>query len=451
MLDTLREQFTSILGKQPWTQELAGILPLSALVDFLDLTRSLHVHQLCGALPLWSWSVAPSGSRLLLSGLKSTESCYLDRFENCPKIPQCLDGRYGDKYYMANPETLKLCLEDVKTTKIVNSHENMQRDDGRVQNLDIVFVRRLKPGTKQVSPFGAVASAFGWVLLIICTAIAIWLGLWFMVSYLMLVTLTGVVISVVNSGQPRRLSGNQGSNFSRIVISSQHTNETNWVVFTGESSIVNSLLNRPLKPNVRRDLGSAALSVALRGLVFGQWVVAIGAAAMKGWDAYGITFWILFCIISHRVFFSAKSSAKDWLTRYAEIDIQRFQIVLSSRRALLNAIMALNPDSFPKEASNDQTILDRLDEQGLRWMDSILAPSSDRRRWQEASRVAMAEELYKLLPENQRKECAPNEDWKEVYKSYYWCRYISEGIQIAAKIREEINLCMAGVLQTGNQ
>jgi hypothetical protein len=78
MLDKAIASLQAILNNNPWLPQVAGILPLSALLDFIDVPRKLHVFQLVGGVPLWSWPITPSGSRL---------------FHNATQ-PPCLD-RYG--------------------------------------------------------------------------------------------------------------------------------------------------------------------------------------------------------------------------------------------------------------------------------------------------------------------------------------------------------------------
>ena len=81
----------------PWLQQLAGILPLCALIEFIDNATKLHVFQLNRSVPIWNWPVTPAGARLLLSsgGLSADEACHLDQAGQSPVL-HCIDGRYGD-------------------------------------------------------------------------------------------------------------------------------------------------------------------------------------------------------------------------------------------------------------------------------------------------------------------------------------------------------------------
>ena len=62
-----------------WLQQLAGILPLTALIDFTDLSVKLHAFELSGAVPFWNWAITPAGARLLLSSQDTTYTCCLDQ------------------------------------------------------------------------------------------------------------------------------------------------------------------------------------------------------------------------------------------------------------------------------------------------------------------------------------------------------------------------------------
>jgi hypothetical protein len=35
-----------------WEQQLAGIVPLSALIEFIDLATKLHIFELTGTVPM---------------------------------------------------------------------------------------------------------------------------------------------------------------------------------------------------------------------------------------------------------------------------------------------------------------------------------------------------------------------------------------------------------------
>jgi hypothetical protein len=120
--------FEALLGKHAWIAEVAGILPLSALIEFIDIPEKLHIFQLTGAVPLWSWPITPSGSRLLLSDQYTEQECYFDRYGKSMSL-LALDGRYGDNYTLRNPETVRQCLATETPRVIRNLHVNMSRTD----------------------------------------------------------------------------------------------------------------------------------------------------------------------------------------------------------------------------------------------------------------------------------------------------------------------------------
>lgn len=83
-----------VLDRHAWAAGVAGILPLSALIDFIDIPVKLHIFQLTGAVPLWSWPVTLLGSRLLLSDQYSEKDCYLDRYGSRMAF-LAFDGQYS--------------------------------------------------------------------------------------------------------------------------------------------------------------------------------------------------------------------------------------------------------------------------------------------------------------------------------------------------------------------
>jgi hypothetical protein len=82
ILHEARHNINSLLSRHPWTEQLASILPLSALIDFIDTPLILHTYQLASGLPLWCWAVTPTGSRFLLEqdDARDQSVCYLDRY-----------------------------------------------------------------------------------------------------------------------------------------------------------------------------------------------------------------------------------------------------------------------------------------------------------------------------------------------------------------------------------
>lgn len=200
---------------------------------------------------------------------------------------------------------------------------------------------------------------------------------------------------------------------------------------------MNPLLNKPLASGAKLPQYSTILHILLRGLICTQWGAAIGSAATKSWDAFAISFWVVFCIFSHQLFFSSKRIGKIWLAENAGISIRRYQTQLSGRHTLLNTIMALNPDTFARD--QHQQMLESFDQQTLRWIDPILKDCLDRDNWQEATRMAFIERIHASQASCKERCCNMTHDiapWQDKYGHNYWCKYIPEGIDMGIKIGE---------------
>lgn len=464
MFESAIQGLAALRNSHGWLSELAGILPLSALIDFLDIPPKLHIFQLTGAAPWWSWPITPSGSRLLLSDDQPLEqSCYLDRHGN--SLPLLgLDGRYGDQYNVSSPETIRLCLRAHSPHIIKNLHDTMKGDDLRLQKLEVIHVSRTQTrNPHQVSsswlhhvfldpwwmysPRYLATATLGWATLLAMITMSAILKTYLSLAFFILMPLTGSVVFALYGANPRSLLVDKASRFNRLVLVTEHVNSTDWIAFYGESTIVNSLLNRPLSPKGLMGLPTHTtfLRMILRVFILGQWALILGAAATKEWDAYFITFWIALCICLHAYVIPAQRQAKDWMKSCAGIEIERYQIQLSSRRALLNTVMALNPDTFalpPKAEQEDRT---KLCEGAIKWIDPILERGPSRTKWEEATLEAMNERSQQFPPEDwemveKHKSSLPSEKWKQDYQQYYWSPFIHEGIYIAEKIRQEAKL-----------
>ncbi|KAI1447038.1 hypothetical protein F5Y02DRAFT_425191 [Annulohypoxylon stygium] len=400
MLNDTREIFWNAITAYPWVSSLANILPLSALLDFLDTPRMLHAYELNGVTPLWCWPISPAGSRVLVSKSATEGTCYLDKFGSSPSL-----------YNAASPETLRLCLATAPIT-IIPNHDMASR---RVQKIKVVQVSSL-PNLKQPScEVFTIISMLGYAILIslfvFCGLMYCWVSLAFLI--------------VLRPDPP--------GIYNRLVIAALHLNETEWLAFYGESVLANSLLNHPLQPGRSHTKCKLIYNDALRVLILSQWALVIGAAALQAWDAYIVTFWILFCILSNTFVFSPERCAKDWAKRTAR-----------GRRALLNTMMALNPDTFGTDKKTNKEDYGRFSEGGLAWMDPILKRSPDRTAWEEATRRAMVETKNKALLNQGSKTIAKYklEDgrWANDYREYWWTDPILEGIGVAEKIIKQVKL-----------
>ncbi|KAI9654121.1 MAG: hypothetical protein M1829_000975 [Trizodia sp. TS-e1964] len=418
-----------IVRNNPWAGELAGVLPLSAVVDFIKVPQKLHVLQLAGATPLWSWPVTPAGSRVLQSSFHTEKICCLDQYGSTVAL-NALDGRYGDQYFLSNPETVRMCISSKKAKTIQNNHANMLEDDSRIQNLELSML----------------ISVLGWVMLLGIASMSAILECYLSLAFLIVVPSTGFVIFclygitprrllvenpkrllvenpkrplVEDQEEPKKLLGEDLDEYNRLIVVSEHPNAMSWKIFYGESVTVNSLLNRPVEP-VGLQLPEFVLNflrIALKILILAQWALALGAAALKDWNGYFITFWIFF---------------------------------------------SLNPDTFDykAEAETDRT---KFKGEAMKWIDPILASGSSRTRWQQATQSAMVEVSEQCQAEPPLDILAAPEwrsgnadhllsqGWNDVYpsnKQNYWKPFIVEGIYMAAKIKQEAQLSGQKVANT---
>jgi len=357
-----------------WLQQLAGILPLSALIEFIDLANKLHIYELSGLVPLWNWPVTPAGARLLLSSEDITGVCCLDHVGRSAVL-HCIDGRYGDWYPCSTPSTTRLCVSTRKVSIVVkNDSINMQNERGRKQNLDIFDAMRLGPPS-MIRPNSLFSSAFiryrlvstiGWLCCVGVAIVSLMAGLYIGCGYLLLVLLTGICVRFTHGGKPRRLLDERPAPYARMVIATDSLNGSEWWAFYGGSYLLNSLLNKPL---YRTDTTPTPklLRFALRLLIVGQWVLAVGSCALQNWNALVISFWIICCALMNVYAYPPEERVQDWLRYDLNIVLERIHTEFSSRRSMLSALAYLNPDSAH-----------------TKWIDPILASSEDRSRWESA-------------------------------------------------------------------
>jgi hypothetical protein len=192
---------------------------------------------------------------------------------------------------------------------------------------------------------------------------------------------------------------------------------------------------------------AAAFRLLLRLFILGQWGLALAAAATKNWNSYFICFWIAFSIFSHAFLITPTSSAKDWSKLQANLKVERFGIRISSRRSLINTIVALNPDTFPFNEEANAPDMNAFYSEGIKWIDPILTQSEDRKSWEEATRKAMAEVQaqvaggdFSMPTFREHPDNVLSSVWNKEYATFYWKRFISEGIYVSAKIKQAAKL-----------
>jgi hypothetical protein len=232
-------------------------------------------------------------------------------------------------------------------------------------------------------------------------------------AFLMLMPGTGLLVFLVYGYKPRQLLVEKGSDYNRLVVATADVNGRDWKVFYGESTIVNSFLNRPLFHE--KPINSLAIRRLLRALlrlfILSQWVIAVAAASLKEWNAIIISFWIMLCIFSNLFAYMARHGVKDWLEYSVNLDLKLYKVSLSSRRALLNTILALNPDTFDYLEGTDEEDMNAFKKGATKWIDPILAEGESRSLWEA---VILSRMKGEQVSEDDRK--------------YYWYKYIDEGI-----------------------
>lgn len=240
-----------------WGQQLANILPLAALLEFSDVEKKLHILELSGFCPYWTWPLTPKAARLLLSDEDTTDACCLDR-DGRVAVLHCMDCKFGNAYPSSAPTTIRLLSQGIKSQSKV---ENLRMPKGgkrmRKNTLDLLVVQQIPVMTRKISryrkPFANVSpiyvfvSAVGWslwvALLITCAISALYIA----IGYLVLMPVTGFAIDLKFGGEARGLIElDEPGNSPRLGIATNSLNSADWWAFYGPKNAVNGLLNRPL-------------------------------------------------------------------------------------------------------------------------------------------------------------------------------------------------------------
>ena len=384
MFEQVIQRLADLISSQPWVSEVAAILPLSALIDFVDVPQKLHIHQLVAAVPHWSWPVTPAGSRLLLEDAPTQQECALDRFGRSTVL-EGMDGCFGARYYVMNPETVRLIIESLPPSAVENRHDNMKMEKSalRIQNLQVLFVSRNPPppsSSHRADGFRSrlrwlrffsswqsthsslsyqLTSLLGWAALLGCLAAAIMLKLHIATAFLVLMPATGLCITALYPGSPRKLlKAPWPGEPMRMVVVAEHFNSADWIAFYGPGTAINSLLNTPLEPSASTVTTTSPflLRALLRFLVISQWALAVAAAATKDWNSFFLSFWVLFCNVTHGYVIPPSKQAGAWAKApgCANLNIRKVEVKVSTRRALLSTLVALNPDSFREKKEKER-------------------------------------------------------------------------------------------------
>lgn len=375
-----------------WAQQLASILPFTALVEFIDIPSKLHVFELAGYVPLWNWPITPAGSRLLLSTLANSTTCCLDRVDRSAVL-HCIDGRYGDCYPCSSPTTTRLAVVSAdgtvtsnRATVLANNSVDVNNNSVRRQQLTVVVIdqepeQQPRPPSRKNTAFNTARlriqsrsrayrafSGCGWALLVFLAAGCLMTGLYVALVYLLLMPATGLVIQVTHGGEKRGLVDDGPSDHKRMVVCSSSFNADHWWVFYGGSRVVNSMLNKPLF-RARPAPSSPCWAWLLQLLIAAQWITALASCALVDWNAIVISFWINLCAVTSAFLIRPEQCVRDWLRRDCHISTTQITTTFSSRRSMLGAMVYLNPDTKERRTA---------------WMNPILAPCQERTDWESA-------------------------------------------------------------------
>lgn len=431
-----------------WLADAAGILPLSALIEFTDVAIKIHSYELSGRGLLWNWLVSPISARLLFSINDGSNTCCLDRAERTPPL-HCIDGRWGALYPAHSPFTIRACVSQTNQSFRGVKHTNDTVSGFRRQRLEVVRVLLEKIETE--GRFGSDAEVenvggsnrnpqrflslthilrqidkhgrgwfsimlIGWLLWFLVLVMSLLAGLYLAVSYLVTLALTGLVIRYSHGHKARKLLDRGPSEFSRMVVLCDSLNGNNWVVFIGGHRAVDSLLNKPLYkskpvpvPRVLRGLS--------RLLVAAQWGLTVAACALQDWNALVISVWIAVCACTSTYIYTERSSVQGWL-KSNQVVLEKAEVTFGTRQAMLSALVALNPDR-----------------KNMKWINPILEPSEDRKKWEEALLekletgrfIASSLGIYRELTSGFwiLGTCHDNDTQQQ-----YWWQFIEEGVDV---------------------
>jgi hypothetical protein len=419
---------------------IAGILPLSSLIELVDVVPKLHSYELSGRLFLWNWPITPHAARLLLSRSKEeneeerNSSCILDK-EHTPPL-YCIDMRWGDKYTCASPFTVRKAFESARLCKSISATE----EPFRLQYLNFIHIYRLDdPPSVKISSNASVTVLnqttfnntipwLAWVGIIVFCGVS---GCWFAVAYLISLVMTGWIVRKIFGHSSRQLSFRLKASklkvdeekmpkkrFIRCALAADEFNETQWILLYGDSDVVSSFLNLPFR-KPRENVPKWApptniLRLALYILIAVQWGLILAVSALQDWDAIFISIAIISCVLASAFIYTTKDSIRSWL-HDNDIALETVRVAFTGRRSMLSCLVALNPDDKPVAASTPPA-----PPRERKWINPILAHSNDRRNWEAA------------LDDTIRNGKCVGKDW--------WVGAIVEGVEKAKEIKEWVRV-----------
>ncbi|KAK7921360.1 hypothetical protein PG985_009382 [Apiospora marii] len=398
-----------------WGQQLASLVPLAALLEFIDLQQKLHVFELSGFNPAWSWALTPEGARLILSDEDSSDACCLDRPARSAVL-HCMDCKFGNFYPCSAPTTTRSYLRSTTPRiKLSNHWPNVLSPQARRNRLDVVVVRQSPPKIKtpgrvlraimgDTPPFLRVTVIIGWALWLVLSCSSILSGLYVATAYLAIIPVTSAAIDLRVVGKARQLLAmDEPGEMDRLVVATNSVNSTDWYAFYGPKDTVNALLNRPLM-RADRPAHPRIAAWLIRGCAAAQWGLIVASCVLQGWDAYAITIWIAFCSLVSTYIYPPERAVQDWLSSVCRVDLDSIRATFSSRRAMLAALIHLNPD-----------------QENTEWLDPILSKSHQERKDWEAAVLAHSRSQPTHVAERD-----------------YWYKYVREGVAMGVQLQNEI-------------
>ncbi|CAI7638160.1 unnamed protein product [Penicillium bialowiezense] len=386
-----------------WAAQLVSILPLCALIEFSEEALKLHIFELAGLIPLWSWPISPRGARLLLSSDSSIDACCLDRPGASPEL-HCMDGKYGDHYPSSAAATTRLYLAVQRITKRISNPFEKTPNRSRRQKLDLYLVRPLPNPQAGLwilrgweALHGPVSPRYAVSAMLVCLLSGTYLGF----AYLLLMPITGAATTFLLGGKARNLlaSENPGSQ-DRLVVVTDSLNGGSWKAYYGPKDPINALLNRPLL-RVDRPSHPHFIRWVLRICVSMQWILIIAVSATQSWDAVVVTTWTALCALFVTYIYPPEQAAADWLRFNCGVAVSRLRATFTTRRPLLSALTYINPDR-----------------QQTAWMDPILAKAEERTQWEKA--------MFELIETDQVDEKHAKE---------YWMQLVVEGVEVGKQLQ----------------
>ncbi|KAJ2979090.1 hypothetical protein NQ176_g3457 [Zarea fungicola] len=321
-----------------------------------------------------------------------------------------MDEKYGDHYPSSAAATTRLYLKEQKVDSKIENPFEKEPDRSRRQKLDLYLLKPTQIGQSRwtiwerlcgpVSTRYAICVLIGWSIwgftLLTCILGGAYLG----VAYLLLMPLTGKMVTLLRGGKPRDLlaSENPGDQ-NRLVVVTDSLNGGNWSAYYGPKDPVNALLNRPLL-RTDRPAHPNLLRWFIRAFVSLQWILIIASSAFQGWDAAVITIWTATCALFVTYVYSPERAAADWLRYNCGLEVTRIRTAFTTRRPMLSALAYINPDRMMTT-----------------WMDPILAKADERTQWENA--------MFQYMESGET---------DEKYAKEYWMCMIEEGVEMGKKL-----------------